>query len=527
MNRRRGILVLGLAVLAGLLVYGIHRTRAQQQTGADELATAIATVGNFEKTVNATGNLAPAEEVSLSFGSPGRVAEVAVRVGDRVVPGQVLAKLDSRDLELSLAAAAAEMEVAESNLTSARQALATLEAGPDARALEEAKIELEQAKNRLWSVQAQRDATCGRVKEKRAQQVDCDVAQSSVYQAEGTVRAAQLKLDDVQDGPSASEIAAARDKVQQAEAGLASAQVRYHQAELALAEATLTSPITGTVTALNVSAGEAPAGGQAASGPHVVVSNLDAFQLTVYAAESDVAEIAVGQPATVTLDVFAGETLEGEVIEVAPTGSVESGVVLYPVTVRVAPGKLAARAGMTANVDIVTVSRPKALMVPVRAVMTTAEGSYVLRLAGAAASASPPAGRAAVAPVATVAPGGADARGSAPVEPPAGAVVIRADGPFAGGPPAGIFAEGRFRGSGNRRGAASAGGSSASTTGWRARLADAERVPVKLGPANDSVVVIESGLREGDIVLVASTTSSNAGGTMRLPWEGIFGVRQR
>ncbi len=528
MSRRRKIAGLALVAAAGLIVFWIQRSRAQSQADTGDLPTAVVTKGEFQKTVNGTGNLAPAEEVSLTFGASGTVKEVAVKLGERVVPGQLLARLDTRDLQLSHSAAAADLDVARGNLESARQALEELLAGPDALALQQAQIELEQAKNRLWAAQSQRDATCGRVKEKRAQQVDCDVSQASVNQAEAAVRAAQLKVEEVAAGPSASEVAAARAKVTQAEASLASAQVRLNQAELALAQATLTSPITGTVTAVGIKAGQLIASGQATAGASITVSDLDAFHITVYAAESDVTEIAVGQSAQVSLDAFTGETLQGEVTAVAPTGSVETGVVLYPVTVRVSPGKLAARAGMTASVDIVTVRRPEALMVPLRAVARSAQGSYVMRLASPRLAAGRFAAEAAATPLAAISPGGASGTGRTGPEPPAGAVVMRIDGTYAGGLPPGMAAGGRFAGSRRTGGAATAGGSAVTVSGWRARLSDAERVAVRLGPANDSVVVVESGLNEGDIVLVPeATASSSANAAFRFSVGGLFGGRQR
>lgn len=525
MQRRKLALILGLPIVIALSVLGFLRWRSANESREGELPTAIVTRGDFEKTVNATGNLEPAQEASLSFGSAGTVAQVAVTVGDRVRPGQLLAKLEDHDLQLSLAAARADLEVARSNLASARQALRELEAGPSQRAIEEARIELDQAKNRLWSAQSQRDATCGRVKEKRGQQVDCDIAQAAVNQAEGALRAAQLKYDDVVDGPSASELAAARNKVAQAEAGMASAELRLNQAEAALAKAQLTSPITGTVTAVNIRPGQTVTQSGSASGAHIVVSDLDAFDITVQAAEADIGEIAVGQKAEVTLDVFPGQKLTGEVTAVAPTGAVESGVVLYPVSIRVRPGEVPARAGMTANVAIVTVNRPASLMVPLRAVVTTDEGSYVMRVVGA--SRPPSAAQLGSSAQGTTASGRQAGRsGAAGPEPPVPGVVMRFEGPMAGAPPR--FAAGSLpAGSRRRNSAATAGGSAATTTGWTAKLSDAERVAVELGPANDSVVVIERGLAEGDVVLVASATSGSAGGRSPMPWGGFFGGRRQ
>ena len=73
------------------------------------------------------------------------------------------------------------------------------------------------------------------------------------------------------------------------------------------------------------------------------------------------------------MDAFPDEVLEGQISEVAPAAEVQSGVVLYPVTVRVVATDLPLKAGMSATVDMVTAAVADALVVPVRAVTTVGE----------------------------------------------------------------------------------------------------------------------------------------------------------
>ena len=82
--------------------------------------------------------------------------------------------------------------------------------------------------------------------------------------------------------------------------------------------------------------------------------------------------------------------LAGEVTYIAPTAQTQTGVVLYPVTIRLTPGDpsassgqgLPVRAGMTADVEITTASQEDVLIVPLRAVEIEGEHAYVQRLAG-------------------------------------------------------------------------------------------------------------------------------------------------
>jgi HlyD family secretion protein len=144
----------------------------------------------------------------------------------------------------------------------------------------------------------------------------------------------------------------------------------------------------GTVTVLDVKVGERTSAGQAA----VVLSDLATFVVEVNLDEVDVAKVSVGQEAVVTLDAFPDEELTGEVTDIAPVASVQSGVVLYPVTVRLSPADpsatdlgaasgqgVPARVGMTANVEIVIASKADALIVPLRAIQSDGGKSYVWR----------------------------------------------------------------------------------------------------------------------------------------------------
>ena len=59
--------------------------------------------GNLIATVASSGLVASASQVALSFGSTGTVKQVYVKLGDQVKKGQVLAELDSTDLQFALA----------------------------------------------------------------------------------------------------------------------------------------------------------------------------------------------------------------------------------------------------------------------------------------------------------------------------------------------------------------------------------------------------------------------------------------
>lgn len=401
MSKHAWILVAGLAGPLALGLQGCGAIGGADEGGATR-QTAIVERGELALTIDGTGSLATGKAVSLAFAGGGTVDEVFVAEGDGVVAGQPIAVLDTRDLRLALQSAEASLASAQVELASARASLERLRAGPDANALAVAQINLDKARDQRWGSQAQRDGVCGRVEAGRGAQYECDQAEASVLQAEDGVRLAELALEELQAGADADALADARDKVAQAQAQVAAAEIQRDRARLGIEQATLSTPISGTVTALAIEPGASAGTAQAA-----LVEDLAALEVVVQVDETDVGRIAVGQPARVILDAYPDAPLEGQVASIAPVADTQSGVVLFPVTVAVDTGGLDPRPGMTAEVEIIVERVAHTLIIPLRAVQSGPEGDTVIRLpsaGGMADAAAPgrPAGGAAVRPAATV-----------------------------------------------------------------------------------------------------------------------------
>src|SRR5262249_41447042 len=99
----------GLLVRARSLIPGVRSTTPTYQT-------ATVASGNLAVTVTATGPISAVSNLPLSFKESGRLAELKVNVGDKVTKGQVLATLDTTDLQNALDQAKATLALAQANL---------------------------------------------------------------------------------------------------------------------------------------------------------------------------------------------------------------------------------------------------------------------------------------------------------------------------------------------------------------------------------------------------------------------------
>jgi HlyD family secretion protein len=370
---KKTVAVIAILAVLGVGVAWLWQQRAAQTAAQAPTETAVVRRDALQIEVGAAGSVVPANEVTLSFASGGRVADVLAKVGDVVDEGQPIAVLDTRDLMLQMATARGNRDAATGGLAGARTGVSAVRAGPSQIQIDAAKVKIDRAKDSLWGAQAQRDAICGRAENKMVPQADCDSAEASVLQAQDGVRLAELDLQDATDGAAAVDVAAAQNKVTQAQGQLTASQAQVDQARFRLEQATLVSPAAGTVTALNLKVGEQIGAGQ----PAATVSDLEQLEVEVLLDQNDIARVVVGQSAEVVMDAFLDSPLTGEVVRVASVGETQAGVVLYPVAVRLAPTELAVRPGMTANVTVVTERKDGVLLVPRRAVQSIAGKQFV------------------------------------------------------------------------------------------------------------------------------------------------------
>lgn len=405
---------------AGYLGYGIYSRSTENDASDLALAgeTTVVERGTLRATVDAGGNVAPEQEVALAFLSPGTVAEVLVEEGERVEAGQPLARLDTADLEDAVAQAQIALSQAqvqlrqtlngptdeniasmEATLDSARANYNSLASGATTDELAKSAVALEQARIALESAQGAYDRAGGGWKA----EADYGPQASQLWQAQAGYDKALTSYNALLEGASSTDLWAGGARVKQAQANLdkllntptsenvalaelavKTAEIALQQAQLNLKEAALVAPCAGTVTQVNVNVGEK------ATGTAIVLGNLETLVVEVLLDESDVAQLTVGQKAHVTFDAFDDVEIGGEIVAIAPTANIQSGIVLYPVTVALDPTETPIRAGMTAEVEIVIANAENVLILPLTAIQEMGGRTFVLRQLREGESFEPP-----------------------------------------------------------------------------------------------------------------------------------------
>lgn len=381
-----------VALIGGAAYLGLQSGRQENQPAAPEPPTVTATRGDVVQSVAAPGQAECTQQVLLAMRTSGQLASIDMRPGDMVHAGDSLATLDLAPLQQALAEAQAALERAEPEharqLATARLDLAVAQANlakaqtnaPDGGTPEAVTIpqhRLEQAKNTLWGVQAQRDSTCG-----RAHDAACDAAQAAVQANGEAVRIAEVQVQQEIAKAQADQAARQQDlavlqaqvdrtqiAVDRLKEGLDPTLVRnVEAAQAALDGARLEAPFDGTVLDVMAKVGEmvGPSRGVA------LLADTGAVEVLSTVIEEDLPLVLVGQPVELYFDALPDLELGGHVARIVPQRTVGDRA-LYPIYIALdepAPGLLP---GMTADTSIIVAQRQGVLRLP-RALVRVQQG---------------------------------------------------------------------------------------------------------------------------------------------------------
>jgi HlyD family secretion protein len=300
-----------LIVLVGLCAGGYygwnHWQKVSQATaGPGRLTTATVELRDINFSVNAAGEIAPAEQVSVRPEINGLIDELPVDVGDRVKKDALLFKLDDKLLQQQRA----------SNLTD----------------IEKAKLSLEKAERDL----------------KRAQQLLAErLISQEVY-------------DDTK---TAFDLAKNALERTQRDLALTDEQLTKTVVQAPFDCTILTRPVS-------MGQAVSGSGGFNSGTEVLTVADLNAMIINAQVNQADVPRLKVGGTVEVTVEAVAGLTVTGLVERVYPQATIKNNIKGYPARIALKNVDPRIRPGMTANVKIPVASAANVAAVPLAAVFT-------------------------------------------------------------------------------------------------------------------------------------------------------------
>lgn len=342
--------------------------RVVAPSSADDASTSVKAIGTFVS----------ANQATLAFQTAGRVKQINVTEGDPVHAGDLLISLDTTMLDLQVAQAqaaldtaqarldqlknpsASDVAAAQAQLVSAQAALAQLKS-PTVNDLQMAKADLDMAQAALSQAQAAYDRAggatnpyIGMLPQSLALQQASDVMlkAQAAFNARTNPSDAQLKqsqalVDQAQaalyrlTNPSPNDI-------KTAQAAVAQAQAALDLAKQNVANAKIVAPFDGTIVWFGPHLGESAA----PNAPIVTVSDLAHMQVQIGVDENTLAQLQLGQTATITADAMPGKTFTGHISRIGLLATTTAGIISLPVTIDVDATNSRIAPGLSASVTI-------------------------------------------------------------------------------------------------------------------------------------------------------------------------------
>jgi len=334
---RNNVLIAAAVVLIGGAVVGVNLWYEREPA----LSVTVESIKtrDLEAIVSASGKIQPKRLVNISADTSGRVVDLAVNEGDRVVRGQFLLQIDPKSLRTRVDGGTASLQAAEGALDQLRQSVET------------ARVQLDQARK-----------TLARQQDLWQQQL---TTRESLEKADTDVRAAESALRERD-----KQVSAQAARIAQERAGLESA--RYD-----LSKVRIESPIDGIVTRRNIQEGETAVIGTMNNAGTVLLTlaDMSIIQAEVEVDETNVPNVTIGQPAVITIDALPDRTFKGHVSEIGNSPIQQTGAATgarqatnFKVVVVLDEEIPEVRPGFTCTADITTATRTRVVAVPIQAV---------------------------------------------------------------------------------------------------------------------------------------------------------------
>jgi len=383
------VVILCLGGIAAYLVLGLG-IFDKKEVIKEAVKTYTVASGNLTTEISAAGNLALAEKedvmVNISYpaSARGTIGEVLVEIGDTVTKGQVLATRDKNAWDTQLETLKDDITAKERALLPAQLSVKNAEQAVESAnetivtritAVKNAEISLRNTEDTLntaittvdfTSIVAALNAAKTRYEYVSVtipaigtmKQIDWEMAMDQVTTA---LAIAQTDYDNALAGYTSAEVTLKKKQVEIAKENLAAAKqaVINAQEDVPLKEMSLTisranledaqialqdarnslyeaqkvsaevlAPIDGFITQINISPGDEVLNGAVV----MQITNPDKFMVEMSVSEVDITDIEVGGTAWVTVDTL-DVTLAAKVTYIAPTATIQSGVVNYAVRV--------------------------------------------------------------------------------------------------------------------------------------------------------------------------------------------------
>ncbi|MDO0825659.1 efflux RND transporter periplasmic adaptor subunit [Desulfosporosinus nitroreducens] len=341
--------MIGAMLLVLALAFGVWWFWGKPQ-GPQQVKAGVVTPISMQENVFATGSVVPVSSQEVRVLTPGRVAKVAVKVGDSVQAGQTLVALDTTLVDAQVA---------------------------------QAKVSVEAAQTVVSTAQANLDEL------KKAQSAASTAGLSPDSSADGAGVVSSLLpqfLSEQNSTPQESLVSPV--VIRQAEGALAQSKAALKQAQEMLKVAQVQqgqlihkASMAGTVVEVNAQEGNL----SSVQVPLVVVADLTQMNVEAQLNEIDAGKVQVGGKVSISSKMLGDASVQGTIVEIAPTAVSKTSIQgsaspTVGIKIRLEKAPLELKPGFTVTIEIIVATKEGVLAVPQEALFQEGNKNYVYRI---------------------------------------------------------------------------------------------------------------------------------------------------
>jgi RND family efflux transporter MFP subunit len=284
-SQRKKLFAVLVVFVVLLVLVGVGFMLIQRAWSREEVETVIAmqnSPAQASAVLTASGYVVAQRKAAVSSKLTGRLVQLNVIEGDEVKTGQIIARIESADVEATLAQARASLEAARADVLNAQAEV------------DDAKLDF--------------DRKVGLAAQKAISQMDADVAKARYNKALAMLAARRASV------------------------GIAEANVR--NAQVQLENTIIRAPFDGKVLTKNANVGEVITALGAAAGSRgavVTIADMNSLEVEADVSESNIERTSIKQPCEITLDAFPEKRYQGYVHTIVPTADRAKATVMLKV----------------------------------------------------------------------------------------------------------------------------------------------------------------------------------------------------
>ena len=364
-----------MAVGGGAGAWFLQRKDATHSDPNLERLLATVTRTDLQVEITATGTVQPLKTVNLSPKTAGTLVELLVEQGDRVQAGQLLARMDDREIQAQL------LQVG-GNLAEAEARLAELEAGTRREEVDRAQSQVQQSKARVEENQARLELAQDRFDRNRelltqgaialddldASRTEVDQAAAVLTQSQAQLQESQRQLQQLENGSRPETIAQSKAQVRATQGQKAALMVQ-------LEDTRIRAPFAGIITQRYADPGAfvtptTSASSTASATSTSIVALAEGLEILANVPEVDLTQLSINQSVKIVADSYPDQEFAGTVRLIAPEAVKEQNVTSFQVRIALLSGFDRLRSGMNVDTTFLGKTLKSAIVAPTAAIVT-------------------------------------------------------------------------------------------------------------------------------------------------------------